>query len=126
MTMEKGGKVINNMTIPKNRMERKKCDIYIPVLPCIQQTNAPNLPLSVHSPHVVSTFPTLFHPLHSFFNLPSSTLIYPAPTEANLYANKKMAINDVHARLCAIIVILYERIDEGIYIKTPQPRGIAQ
>jgi len=38
MTMEKGGKVINNMTIPKNRMERKKCDIYIPVLPCIQQT----------------------------------------------------------------------------------------
>lgn len=109
--------------MPKIRMENKKKKVCeIPGLPFLQQTKSSHpvvcshLPLSVPSLHVVSTLPTLFHPLHSFSNLPSSTLIYPAPPEANLYANKKMAINDVHARLCAINVILYERVQMKEYI----------
>ncbi len=47
-----------------------------------------HLALSIPSLHAVSTLPTFFHPPHSFSNLPSSTLIYPASPEANLYANK--------------------------------------
>lgn len=61
-------------------------------------------------------------PVSSLSNLTRSfcsTLIYPAPPKANLYANKKMAINDVPARPVRVQSIWYYvgSTHEGIHFR---------